>query len=153
LVISTQARLFGQIRQRPAAWSRLALAGATYALVVGAASAALALPDAIDGEAAAAVRVVLGLLGTLAGLILWTQPRYELLGWRLATLWALAQIPVIAWNEDGSATRQLLEIPLSVSSRTTVNGEVTSATEYGINLVAIALVAIYVKLQRQTLAR
>jgi hypothetical protein len=114
-------------------------------------------PNFADGRGSpagrSAVRVALGLFGVVAGLVLWTQPNREVLGWRLALLWALAQLPVVAWNEHGSATLQLLELPLALSSKTTVNGEVTSASEFGVNLVAVVLAGIYAKLQGEAVAR
>lgn len=145
--------LVERFQERAASWSRLGIVFAAYALVVGAVSLALYLPDALGGEVSAAIRAILGLLGLAAGVVLWTQPAREVLGWRLALLWALAQIPVIAWDEYGSATLQLLEVPLSVTERTTVNGEVTSYSEYGVNIVGIVLAAIYSKLQGQAVIR
>jgi hypothetical protein len=150
---SPSPSLLGRIQARSASWSRLAIVFSTYALVVGAASFALYLPDALDGETPAVVRAALGVLGFSAGVVLWTRPTREVLGWRLALLWALAQIPVIAWSEYGSATLQLIEIPLSFTERTTVNGEVTSYSEFGINIVGIALAAIYAKLQGQAVIK
>jgi hypothetical protein len=141
--MTTQVRLFGQIVERRAGWSRWAVAAAAYALVVGAVSVAQALPDALGGESAASVRVILGLIGLVAGLVLWLLPRYELLGWRIAVVWALAQIPVIAWNEYGSATHQCFEIAIGISSRSTHNGVVTSASQLGVNLLAFVLLGIY----------
>jgi hypothetical protein len=126
---------------------------AAYVLVVGSASATTYLPDALGGEPAAQVRVALGLLGTVAGLILWTQPAREVLGWRLAMLWALGQIPVFAWNEYGSATLQLLHIPIAFSERMTLNGEVTSYSQFGVNVLGVVLAAICEKRRTEALVR
>lgn len=145
--------LVERFQARAASWRRLATIFAAYALLVGAVSLALYLPDALGGEASAVVRAILGVLGLAAGVVLWTQPAREVLGWRLALLWAIAQIPVIAWDEYGSATLQLLEVPLSFTERTTVNGEVTSYSEYGVNIVGIILAAIYAKLQGEAVVR
>lgn len=84
-------------------------------------------------------RAILGLWGLGAGLLLWTGRRVGIGGWPAIMAWTVIQIPVVAWDTDGSLTTQLFDVPLSASSRTTVNGEVTSYSEYGINLVGVVL--------------
>jgi hypothetical protein len=141
--MATTFGVIGRLHERSAPWGRVGTVAAAYALMVGAASLVAYLPDALGGESAAVVRVSLGVIGTLAGLILWLKPARAALGWRLALIWAALQIPVIAWNEYGNATLQLLEIPLKLSQRTTYNGVVTSYSELGINLLACLLAGIY----------
>lgn len=109
---------------------------AAYTSLVGAASVAFYSGDAFSGEVPGITRVLIGLLGIGSAVLLWIRPRQ---GWLLALVWAAIQIPVIAWNVDGNVLAQIISFPLSVSSSTTVNGEITSSSEYGLNLVGIAL--------------
>jgi hypothetical protein len=127
------------MRQRAATMGRgLSLLGA-YAVVVGALSVAINLGAAVGGETPAVGRAILGAWGLAAGLLLWSGRRYGLDGRAAILLWAIAQIPVIAWNTHGGITTQIFTVPASVSSRTTVNGVVTSSWQYGINLAGVAL--------------
>jgi hypothetical protein len=112
---------------------------ATYAVIVGALSAITNLGAALDAQIPALGRVLVGLWGLGAGLLLWTGRRAGLDGRQTVLVWAVLQIPVIAWNTHGSPTTQLLNLPLSVSSETKVNGEVTAYSEFGINLIGVAL--------------
>jgi hypothetical protein len=118
---------------------RTLLIAAGYAGLVGAASVALGIVGALDGETPAIGQALLGLVGVAASALLLTNPRQ---GWLLALVWAAVQIPYIAWNVDGSPLVQLLSFPLSSSSETRVNGEITSFSEYGINLIGVALTIV-----------
>jgi hypothetical protein len=109
---------------------------AAAAGIMGAVTVVIGGVEALGGETPAIGRVLLGLLGMAGAALLWTQPRY---GWLVCLLWAVLQIPYIAWNVDGSPLSQTLYFPLSVTSETRVNGEVTSFSEYGINLVGVLL--------------
>ncbi len=115
--------------------SRLMLVAA-YAAFVGAASFALSVGDAFGGEFPALGRMMIGLIGVAGGALLWTRPR---MGFDVVLIWAMLQIPFIAWNTGGSITSQLIDLPLSVSNSTTVNGAVTSFNEFGINLIGVVL--------------
>jgi hypothetical protein len=115
---------------------------AGFAAAVGAASVAINAGDAFSGEIPALGRMLLGLVGIAGGALLWTRPK---LGWLVVLAWAALQIPFIAWNTDGSVTTQLLAFPLSMSSSTTVNGEVTEYSEIGINLIGVALTIVIAK--------
>ncbi len=112
---------------------------AAYAVVIGALSIAMNLGGAIEGEVPAIARAVLGVRGLGAGVLLWTGRRVGISGWQAVMIWAVVQIPLIAWNTEGSPLVQVLEFPLSGTSQTTVNGEVTSFSQFGINLVGVAL--------------
>lgn len=112
---------------------------AAYAGLVGAASVAFYAGDAFAGDVPGITRVLIGLLGIGAAALLWTRPRQ---GWLLALVWAVVQIPFVAWNVDGNALGQIVSFPLTVSSSTTVNGEITSFSEYGLNIVGIILVVV-----------
>ncbi|HVL23684.1 MAG TPA: hypothetical protein VM450_06345 [Thermomicrobiales bacterium] len=127
------------LRARAATLGRSLALLATYALVIGAASVVMNAGGVVDGEAQAMVRAVLGLWGVAAGAMLWTGQRFGIDGWRAVMIWAVIQIPFYAWNTDGSPFVQVLEFPASFTSQTTVNGEVTSYSEIGINLVGVAL--------------
>jgi len=112
---------------------------AAYAVVAGALSIVINAADAIDGETQAICRVILGVWGVAAGLMLWSGRRFVINGWQAVMVWSVIQIFYVAWDTNGSLTTQLFDIPLSFTSKTTVNGEVTSFREYGINLVGVAL--------------
>ncbi len=112
---------------------------AIYAIVVGALSVVFNLDEALAGEVPGILRVILGIWGLIGGILLWTGRRVGIDGWQMVMVWAVLQIPIIAWSTEGSPTTQLLEVPLSVTERTTVNGEVTSFSEFGVNLVGVAL--------------
>jgi hypothetical protein len=125
--------------------SRVAVLGrglallAAYAVVASAISIVMYLGDAIDGQVPAVCRVIIAIWGLGAGILLWTGRRVGISGWQAVMAWAVIQIPYIAWNTEGSATTQLFDVPLTFTNSTTVNGEVTSFSEYGINLVGVAL--------------
>lgn len=110
---------------------------AAYALVAGAASVVMNLGDLAEGEVVAIVRGALGLVGIVAGLLVWTLR--SPFGWQLLAAWALAQVPFIAWSVDGNVTQQMWDILLGFSTSTTVNGEITSSEKYGLNGVGIIL--------------
>jgi hypothetical protein len=129
--------------------SRLMMVAAGAALI-GAASFALNIGDGLGGEAPAMGRALLGLVGVASGALLWLRPR---IGWNVALLWAVLQVPFIAWNTDGSITSQLIDFPLSMSSSTTVNGVVTSYSEFGINLIGVALVIAIMRMRGSWMTR
>jgi hypothetical protein len=114
---------------------------AAYAGVVGALSVVTNLGGVIEGEVPAICRVALGLFGVVAGAMLWTGTRIGVDGWRAVMIWAVIQIPLYAWNADGSPFVQMIEVPMAMSSETSVNGETTSYSQVGINLVGVALAA------------
>jgi hypothetical protein len=145
--------LFGRINERTSVWSTKAIAAAAYALAIGGLSIAVNAADALDGSAPALGRAALGMVGLAAGVVLWLRKDLEVVGWRLALIWALIQIPIVAWDQDGSVTTQIVRFPLMASSETTVNGVVTAASEFGVNLLAIALAGIYGKLQTEAVTR
>lgn len=112
-----------------------------------AAGLAVSVGPALGGETAALGRLALGTLGLAAAALLRARPA---LGYRLALAWAALQVPFVAWTpEGGSPTTQLLAVPLSFTSATTVNGATTSYLAVGVNLVGVALV-ILLRQQRQT---
>lgn len=113
---------------------------AAYALIVGALSFGLNAAAAADGEGPAAGQALVGLVGVVAAILAWLRwSAGGLTGWHLVAAWALVQIPVFAWTTDGSLTEQVIRFPLVATSRTEVNGELTSYSEIGLNLVAVIL--------------
>jgi hypothetical protein len=114
---------------------------AAYAVVIGALSVAINAGGAIDGEVPSLVRLALGMWGVGAGWLLWSGQRVGIDGWRAVMIWSLIQIPLYAWNTEGSPFVQVLEFPAAFSSQTTINGEITESTKMGVNLLGIALVA------------
>ena len=76
--------------------------------------------DALGGLISAKGRVAVGVLGVTAAVLASHKPG---LGWRLARIWAIAQIPVFAWSPDGrsvlalsayqSQKRQIWQFPVN----------------------------------------
>lgn len=106
--------------------------------LMGAASIAMNLGDLGDSTPAM-MRVALGVLGVVGAAMLVVRPR---MGWLAVLAWAVLQIPVVAWNLDGNAFEQVTTFALSASSSSTVNGVVTSASEYGVNIIGIVLAVL-----------
>lgn len=117
---------------------RSMLIAAGLAGVMGAVSVAMNVGD-LGSSVPALTRVALGVFGVVAAAMLVTRPR---MGWLLVLAWAALQVPVIAWNVDGNALRQVLDIPLAMSSETRVNGEVTESSAFGVNLIGIVLAVL-----------
>jgi len=117
-----------------------ALLGAWVAFA-SAVSIALNATDAVQGDGPAMIRVVLGLFGLAAGVLFWSGRDIGKPGLQAILMWGIVQIPVYAWQPDGNPTKQLFDLVLGASSQTVVNGEVTSYSQVGINLVGVAIVA------------
>lgn len=126
---------------------RLILAALTGA--IAAASVAVNLGPALGGVTPALGRAALGALGLLAALAMWLRPRQ---GWLLGLLWAAIQIPFYAWTPDGSPTAQVLNIPLTLTESATVNGQVTSYSSVGMNLIGV-IYTIWLAKQRALFTR
>jgi len=137
------------VQQRQAVLGRGLALLAAYAVIIGALSVVINAGPALDGEVPAIIRVLLGLGGMVAGGMLWTGYWAGIDGWMAVMAWSLLQIPVYAWNIDGSPFVQTLEFPISSESTTTVNGEVTSLSEVGINLVGVFLTIWVVRLRER----
>jgi hypothetical protein len=75
-----------------------------------------------------------GIIGLLGAALMILAPRH---GWGFAMAWALVQIPVYALTPEGSASAQILSLPLTMSQSTKINGELTSYSAIGINLVGV----------------
>lgn len=127
------------LRERVELLGRSLAVLATYALVMGAISVVVALGGIADGETVAITRAALGLVGVAAGVLVWTLRRAGIDGWQLLMVWAVAQVPFVAWSVDGNALRQVWDVLLGFSSETTVNGVVTSSEQYGLNAIGIGL--------------
>ena len=117
-----------------------ALLGAWVAFA-SALSIVLNATDAIEGDGPAIIRVSLGLFGSATGALFWIGRDFGKPGLRAILMWGIVQIPVYAWQPDGNPTKQLFDLVLGASSQTVVNGEVTSYSQVGINLVGVAIVA------------
>ena len=118
---------------------RTLLIAAGLAGVMGAASVVMNVGDMGDSTPAM-IRVALGVFGVAAAAMLVARPR---IGWLLVLAWAVLQIPVIAWNIDGNAFEQVLTFPLAMSSSTTVNGDVTESSQFGVNVIGIVLAIFF----------
>lgn len=90
-------------------------------------------------EAYGVSRVVLALLGIAAALILWSGRRYGRDGLYLIIAWSALQVPYVATEPDGNYTRQLIDMLIGMTDQVAINGEVTSYTAFGLNLVGVAL--------------
>lgn len=139
-----------QVSEAPLQRSSRMMMVAGFAALAGAASFAINVGDGFGGEMPAMGRALIGLVGVAAGALLWTRPR---IGWTIVLAWAMLQIPYIAWNTDGSVTTQLIDFPLSASSSHSVNGVITSYSEYGINLIGVALAIIVSRMRGSWMLR
>jgi hypothetical protein len=118
---------------------RLAIAVVAAAAVISDGRAALEGGPALS-------RTLLGVLGLLAAAL---GPRF--LGWPLACLWALIQLPYYAWSIDsGSPTAQsIFKVPFTFSLTSTFSGHVVSYTAVGINLVGVLFMVWLWKWRRE----
>jgi hypothetical protein len=120
-----------------------------YAILVGGLTFLVDIGAALDGSVPALSRSILGLVGITGGVFAWTFRQAPVSGWGILMLWAIVQIPVFAWSIDGSPTLQIISLPLSATSTTTINGVVTSHSEIGVNVAGIILAGV---LSRQRVA-
>jgi hypothetical protein len=121
-------------RQREA---RKALILAGVVGLIGAVSIVSNVPDALSGSVSAGGRVAVGVLGLAAAVLMRLRPSN---GWLLAMAWAVVQIPFFAWSPDGGATAQALQLPLTITSSSSVNGQLTAYSSVGVNLAGVAFV-------------
>ena len=133
-------------RQRDA---RKALVLAGVIGLVGAVSVVSNVPEALGGSVAAGGRVLVGALGLTAAVLMRLQPSN---GWLLAMAWALVQIPFYAWSPEGSATSQALQLPLTVTSSSSVNGQLTAYSSIGVNLAG-AIFAAWLRFWQEKFGR
>lgn len=115
-----------------------ALLGA-WVVVASALSIVLNLADAVEGDGPAISRIVLGIVGLAAGALFWNGRNYGQDGLYGILAWGVLQIPFYASAPDGNYTKQLFDAFLGATSETRVNGEITSYSQVGINLVGIAV--------------
>ncbi len=116
-----------------------ALLGA-WAVIAGALSIALNGADAVDGTGWAISRVALGLIGLVAGTLLWSGRTYGKDGLYAIMAWGVLQIPYYASEPGGNITKQLFDAFLGATSQTRINGELTSYSQVGLNLAGVAVV-------------
>jgi hypothetical protein len=116
-----------------------ALLGA-WVVLASAMSIVLNVGDAVDGNAPAIIRAVLGMFGLAAGAVFWNGQNFGTTGLRAILVWGVLQIPVYAWRPDGNPTEQLFDLVLGMSNQTVVNGSVANYSQIGINLVGVAVV-------------
>jgi hypothetical protein len=89
---------------------------------------------ALHGDPSAIGRGALGVLGMLAGGLFPSRPA---VGWRLAQLWALLQIPFVAWGTDGALTTQVVSLPVTLYRATAVDYQAAPYSAFGINFVGL----------------
>jgi hypothetical protein len=127
---------------------------AGYAAIVGALSVVLGIRGIADGETPAIGRAVLGVVGVVGAYLLWTRPK---IGWMVLLAWAALQIPYVAWNTDGSPLSQVIYFPLSIINETrrsiASDAQIVSYSEFGINLIGIALTIVVAKWRKEWLYR
>jgi uncharacterized membrane protein YuzA (DUF378 family) len=111
-----------------------------WAAIASFAALAGNIGGALDGEAHAISRVVIGIIGLAAAYIFWSGRNYGRDGLRAIMVWGVLQIPVFAQAVDANFTKQLIDFPLGMESSTTINGAVTDYSQIGVNLIGIAIV-------------
>lgn len=112
--------------------------------LIGAMSAVGSVGGAANGEVAVIGQGLVGLVGVAAAILMIVRPRQ---GWLLAMAWALIQIPFYAWTPDGSLTAQVIQLPITMTQSSKVNGELTSYSSIGINLAG-AIFAVWLRAWR-----
>lgn len=114
--------------------ARKALILAAVVGLIGAATVVNNLSDLMAGSVPGIGRVIVGMLGVAAAVLMRLQPRN---GWLLAMAWAVVQIPFYAWSPDGAATAQAVQIPLTMTNSSRVNGQLVSYTSFGVNVAGV----------------
>lgn len=94
---------------------------------------------ALDGEVYGYTRIALGILGIAAAAVLLFGNDHGKTGLTLVMAWAAIQSIYYASEPDGNLTRQLIDGLMGGSNSTTINGEVTSFSAIGINLVGLGM--------------
>ncbi|MDQ3227131.1 MAG: hypothetical protein M3Q50_10940 [Chloroflexota bacterium] len=110
-----------------------------WAMVASALSIARNAGDADNGEGAAISRIVLGLIGLAAAALFCSGRNYGQHGLYGILARGALQIPFYALAPDGNITKQLFDAFLGATGQTTVNGEITSYSQVGINLVGVGI--------------
>ncbi len=110
-----------------------------WAVVASGLGIVLNAGDAMDGEIWAISRILLGLIGLAAGVVFGSGRNYGKDGLFAILAWGVLQIPSYASVPDGNVTKQLFDAFLGSTSETRVNGEITSFSQAGINLVGVAV--------------
>ncbi len=113
-----------------------------WAAIAGLGSIGLAVPAMLDGEVFGFTRAAIGLLGVAAAALVVSGRWIGLDGRQALMLWVLAQLPVYADTPGGNLFRQLFEVPLAMTSTVRINGEITSYSQLGVNVVAIVLAIV-----------
>ena len=107
------------------------------ALAIAAIAAATLYFDAsgaLAGKIPQLGRSVVAIVGLIAALLIGLGNN---VGWVVAMVWAIVQIPVFAWTVDGSPNVQALSFPFGFTHSAKVNDQVTSYSEIGINVAAL----------------
>lgn len=110
------------------------------AFVMGVISIGMNLDPALGGDGVALSRVVLGLLGVGGGVLLWLGRNFGMDGRRLILIWSILQVPSFAERPDGNVTEQVIDFFLGATNENRVNGDLTSYSAIGINLIGVILV-------------
>lgn len=110
-----------------------------WAVVASAFGIALNVGAAVDGEGWAFSRIALGLVGLAAGALFWSGRNYGKDGLYGILAWGVLQIPFYAAEPGGNVTKQLFDAFLGATSQTTINGEIASYSQVGLNLVGVAV--------------
>lgn len=99
-------------------------------------------------------RAAVSLLGIVAGIALIAGPSMAAgLGWVLALAWAIVQIPIFIQSVDGAPNLTVANIPLALTASSSVNGQLTQYSSFGVNLLALGLAVWLSKRRAQIAAR
>ena len=97
-------------------------------------------------------RAAVSFLGVVAGVALLAGPGMAgSVGWGLALLWAIVQIPIYIQSVEGAPNLTAANFPAALTRSSTVNGQVTQYGSVGINLLALGL-AIWLSRRRAQFA-
>jgi hypothetical protein len=113
---------------------RKALVLVVIIAIVGALTIVSDLSGVFAGVIPAIGRVVVGIVGVASAALVRVQASNA---WLLAMVWAVVQIPFFAWSPEGSPTSQAVQIPITMTNSSTVNGQIVSYSSIGVNLAGV----------------
>lgn len=97
---------------------------------------------ATDGETFGYTRIALGLLGVIGVIVMLLGNDNGKMGLMVIIAWAAIQTIYYADAPNGNFTRQVIDGLMGRSSSTTINGEVTEFSAFGINLIGLVMLIL-----------
>lgn len=129
---------------------------AAAAIIVGIAGLVMGAGSALDGELAGYAAMLVGMLGIVAGAMIFTGSGAGTLmdGMNVGTLWALAHVPYVRYFNTETGADYEYPLPafgaiFQMESSRTVNGAVVMQDSWGIGFLGIILVVLAVTARKE----